>query len=201
MDLFRDWAAYPQDAPANLIEPLRRRRSIRAFSSREVAQETLATLLDAARWSASCYGEEPWRYIITRRGDDAHARLLATLMEANRAWAQHAPVLALTLARRSFTHNGQPNAYAAHDAGIALGALAAQAAALGVAVHPMAGYDRELARAAFNIGDEYELLVAVAIGYPGDAAQLSDSARAGEYAPRVRRPLAEIVLQGWPGSR
>jgi nitroreductase len=198
MDLDQAWAVYPEDAPAGLLAPIRRRRSIRAFCSREVAPETLLTVLEAARWSASCFGEEPWRYILTQRGDEAHARLLGTLMEANRAWVKDAPVLLLTLAKKSFTYNGKENFYAVHDAGIALGTLAVQASALGLSVHPMGGYDREAARAAFQIPAEYEVVAAVALGYPGDAAELTDAARAKEYAPRRRKPLEELVLLGLP---
>jgi nitroreductase len=159
----------------------------------------LLTLLEAARWSASCFGEQPWRYIVTTQGDGgAHAKLLSTLVEANRAWVQYAPVLVLTLAHKEFAHNGKPNLYAAHDAGIALGTLSIQATALGLAVHPMAGFDHDAARAAFAIDPLYEVLAAVAIGYPGDGSKLSEAARAKEFAPRERKPLDELVLVGLP---
>ena len=41
---------------------------------------------------------------------------------------------------------GTPNRMAYHDAGIAFGMLALEAADAGVLVHPMGGFDRELAR-------------------------------------------------------
>jgi nitroreductase len=200
------FAAWPAEAPASLIDPIRYRRSIRGFSSRPVPPEALLTILEAARWAASCYGEEPWRYIVTTQGDGgAHEKLLATLMEANRAWVRHAPVLLLTLAKKDFTHNGKPNLYAVHDAGIALGALSIQATALGLALHPMAGFDHDAARAAFQIDANYEVLAAVALGYPGDGTELNEAARAKEFTPRQRKPLNELVLAGLPrpalGSR
>ena len=112
------------------------RWSPRAFSDREVSSEQLITLLEAARWAPSSYNEQPWRFIVARKSDpETYSKLFGTLMELNQLWARQAPVLLLTLGKKTFSHNGTTNPYALHDAGMALSNLALQATAQGLSVH------------------------------------------------------------------
>ena len=175
------------------------RWSPRAFSDREVTTGQLISLLEAARWAPSCYNEQPWRFIVARKSDpETHEKLLSSLVEFNRTWARHAPVLLLIIAKQTFTHNGTPNLYALHDAGMASDSLALQATALGLSTHFTGGFNRSVARTAFEIPDDYELGAVAAIGYAGDPASLPEKLREGELAPRSRRPLSEIIYAGLP---
>jgi hypothetical protein len=45
---------------------------------------------------------------------------LGCLVDGNRAWAQHAPVLAVSVLRLAFTSNGAPNRHLWHDAAAAM---------------------------------------------------------------------------------
>jgi nitroreductase len=182
------------------VHPLIRSRwSPRSFSSREVTAQDLRTLLEAARWAASSFNEQPWRFLIATKADPAAFRkLLGLLSEGNQQWAQAAPVLMITAAKKTFTRNGAPNRFALHDAGQALANLMLEATALGLYVHAMAGLDTERARRELNIPDDYEVGAAVAIGYLGSPEQLPERLRQSEDAPRRRKPLEEIVFgAGW----
>jgi nitroreductase len=169
---------------------IRARWSPRSFSSRPVTDQELRLLFEAARWAASSYNEQPWRFLVARKGDGAaYNKMLSLLAPANQAWAGQAPVLFITAAKRTFSHSGAPNLHALHDAGQALANLLTQATALGLHAHPMAGFDRERARKELQIPDDYELGAAVAVGY---------FAPVGETKPRTRKPLSEIVFgSGW----
>lgn len=191
--------------PANKIAPahertldiIRRRWSPRAFSDRAVTKDDLLPLLDAARWAASCYGEEPWRFLIATKANPAeYETMLGCLVEANRSWAKSAPVLMLTVARKNFSHNETPNYYALHDTGLALGILMVQATSMGLYVHGMGGFDKEKAHAVYSIPEDYDLGAAVAIGYLGDPDALPEKTRKMELAPRKRKPMNEIVFAG-----
>src|SRR6476619_2366382 len=75
---------------------LARRWSPYAFADRAVSDDDLRSLFEAARWAASSYNEQPWRYIVATRADvEGFGRLLSCLVDANQAWAKAAPVLAL----------------------------------------------------------------------------------------------------------
>ena len=181
-------------------ELLARRWSPRAFAERPVEREKLLALFEAARWAPSCYGDEPWSYIVARKQDDgeAYERLLGCLVEGNRVWAQAAPVLALSVARAAFARNGQPNPHAWHDVGAASMSLCVEATALGLFVHQMAGFDAAQARAQFGIPQGFDPVAALAIGYPGETQSLPEKLRQREMAPRLRKPVAEFLFtSGW----
>jgi nitroreductase len=111
-------------------ELIARRWSPYAFADRPVAEADLRSLFEAARWAASSYNEQPWSYLVARREDaQEFARLLGCLVEGNRVWAQHVPVLALGCTSLKFTRNGQPNAAAVHDLGLASATLTLEATA------------------------------------------------------------------------
>lgn len=188
---------------AHPIAPvLAARWSPRSFEDRAVPDAALAQVLEAARWAASCVNDQPWNYIVARkdREPEAHAKLFACLSTNNQGWAGRAPVLILGIARTHFAANGNPNRHAAYDLGQATANLAAQAAATGLQVHQMAGFDAAKAREAFAIPEGFDPLVMVALGHPGPAEALPEALAARETAPRMRKPIGEFVHLGAWGS-
>ena len=188
----------PAPAAAGIHELIRERWSPRAFSGVPVSRERLNVLLEAARWAPSSMNEQPWRFLLANRRDDpeGHARIASTLVPFNAAWASRAPVLTIVAAKTAFTHNGAANHSAYHDVGQAVALFTLQATAFGLAIHQMGGFDRDRARLLLDIPDGYEPVVALALGYPGDAGELSLEMRARETAPRARRPASEWVYGG-----
>src|ERR1700683_1411580 len=147
---------------------LTERRSPRAFSSRTVAPETLGSLLEAARWAPSCMNEQPWSFIVaTKQNQPDFDRLLRCLLDFNLQWAQHAPLLVLSIARLTFASNGAPNRHALHDVGQAIAHLTFQATASRLVVRQMAGFDAEKARREFSIPLDHDPVSVSAIGYSG----------------------------------
>ena len=178
-------------------ELLRRRWSPRAFSDRQVGPATLRSLLEAARWAPSSYNEQPWSFIVATKQDPAeYAPLLSCLVEGNIQWAQHAPVLMVSVARLSFEENGKANRHAFHDVGLAAANLVTQATALGLGVHQMAGIFPDKIRELYGIPEGYEAVAGLALGYPGDPESLHERLRKRELAPRERKPLTEFVFSG-----
>lgn len=182
----------------SVLELFTRRRSVRAFSERGVEPEKLDSVLEAARWAPSCYNEQPWRFVVATKEDPDgdHDRLLGCLSEGNRRWAREAPVLMFSAAKLFFDRNGEPNRHALHDVGLAVGNLVAQATSLGLSVHQMAGFDREKVRSACGIPEGYEPVACIALGYAGDPRTLPEDLRERELAPRIRKPLCELVFRG-----
>jgi nitroreductase len=173
------------------------RRSPRAFASTSIEPETLASLMEAARWAPSCMNEQPWSFIVaTKKNKSDFDRLLGCLVEFNVQWAQHAPVLLLSVAKLTFESAGEPNRHALHDVGQAIANLTFQATASGLVVHQMAGFDVEKARREFSIPQDYEPVAVAAIGYPGKSAELPEKLRQKDATPRKRKPLTNFVFEG-----
>lgn len=175
-----------------------RRWSPRSFADRDVSPATLTKVFEAARWAASSYNEQPWRFFLGVRGSETYAKIYDSLTGFNQAWAGSAPVLILGVARTKFSHNGAPNRVALYDLGAAASYLTLQAAALGLVTHQMAGVDLDKARKLLEIPEDCIIGAAIALGYLGEPAALADeNMRKQETAPRQRKPLSEIVLAAW----
>ena len=182
-------------------ELLRERWSPRAFADRMVEPEELRSLLEAARWAPSSFNEQPWSFIVaTKQHPGEYERLLSCLVEGNVRWAQHAPVLMLSVAKLAFERNQKPNRHAFHDVGLAVENLVIHGMALGLFVHQMAGFHADRAREVYGIPESHEPVAAMAIGYPDDPGRLPDDLRERELAPRTRRPLESFVFSGQWGQ-
>jgi nitroreductase len=178
-------------------ELIRNRWSPRAFSDKAVSPETLRSLFEAARWAASSNNEQPWAYIVATKDDtESFSKLLSILVEFNANWAKKAPVLALSVAKLTFSKGDSPNRSAFHDVGAASAQLSAEATARGLFVHQMAGYDVAKAREVFQIPADWDPVAAMAIGYPGDPAFLPQPYNEKELAERSRKTIREFVMSG-----
>ncbi len=172
------------------------RYSPKAFSDREISDRDLDLLFEAARWAPSSYNEQPWRFLVVKKGEEGHAEMLEAMTESNRAWAVKAPVLILNLAHRTHERHGRTNPHAWHDLGLALGQLTVQASAIGIGVRHLAGILPEKARALFNVPEEYDVVSMLVIGFPGDADELPEHLREREKIRSTRKPLSELVHFG-----
>jgi nitroreductase len=184
--------------PAHPVQELITQRwSPYAFSDRPVSEDDLRSLFEAARWAASSYNEQPWRYIVaTKATPTEFERLLSCLVEGNQAWAKAAPVLALGCTSLNFVLDNKPNSAAEHDLGLASATLTLEATARGLVVHQMIGILPEKARELYRVPDGFRPLTGLAIGYAANPDMLPENLRARDVAPRTRRPLAEFVFGG-----
>jgi nitroreductase len=186
------------DAKYPIEEALRRRCSTLAFADRPVEVHKLQQLFEAARWAPSSYNEQPWNFLLTVKTErqEDYEGLLRCLTGHNREWAQRAPVLVLSVAKRHFEAGGKVNLYSVHDVGLATENLTVQATALDLFVHLMAGFDAAQARKLFAIPETHEPVCVIAIGYFGNLQTLPPDLLQRELAPRHRRPFKEFVFSG-----
>lgn len=195
-------APEPPDVPLSppLLQAIAARRSLRAFSDRPVSDDLLRTLFEAVRWAPSSGNGQPWRFVVTRRGSEAHERLAAALRSGN-AWATRAPVLMLAAVKTVHDSPGKPvrtNRRALLDLGLGLENLLLQASAEGLIGHPMAGFDADAAGRAVGVEGEHQVAVMVALGHPGDPSTLDETARAKDQRERQRdRQDAFVFLDAW----
>ena len=183
------------DAPVEDI--ILRRWSPRAFAERPVSDADLKSIFTAASWAASSYNEQPWRFLVGRKGDETWQKIFDALTPANQSWTKFAPVLYATFAKKTFSHNGSPNRVAVHDVGAASATLSLQATALGLHTHGMAGFDPEKLRAAFGVPNDFEPVACWALGYLGDPDILPENYKQMELQPRTRKPLNQFVFNEW----
>jgi len=178
----------------NLLDVIRERKSIRSFSEQPVEEDKIRLLFEAARWAPSSMNEQPWQYIYASRDNEHLYQAIAdSLMPGNRIWALSAPLLIVSLARKTFQRNGNHNGSALHDTGMANFALSLQATEMGLHTHMIGGFDHALLGKNLNLPDEVQPVVIIAVGYPGDTDQLPENLRQIEHAPRNRKSHGEFV--------
>jgi len=169
------------------------------FDSRAVPPHELRSLFEAARWAASSYNEQPWRFILATHDDPAlYAQVLSCLWDLNQAWAKQAPVLVLCVVSLNFALNNTENRAALHDLGLATGNLSMEATARGLSVHPMIGIHPERAQQLFAIPEGFRAWTALAIGYRADPETLIPELKQRDTTPRTRKSLDQIVFgESW----
>lgn len=186
---------YPVD------ELISKRWSPYGFDERGIAESDLCSLFEAARWAASCFNEQPWRYVVARREDtEEFSRLLSCLVEGNQTWARSAGALALGVVSLNFSRNGRPNRHAVHDLGLASAQLSMEATARGLSIHQMAGILPEKAREVYGIPDGYEAKTALAIGYRSTSKELDPKFVERDATARNRNPLSDFLFESSWGA-
>lgn len=175
----------------SLIE---KRYSTVNFSGELLRPEEIKQILEAARWSASCFNEQPWRFIIgDKSNSENYDKVLSCIGDGNKPWAKNAPLIVITLASKSFARNGLINKHAWHDVGLATSNMFTQALDLGIYSHPMAGFSSDKTRELFNVTDEFDPVAAIAFGRLGDENELVPSLLAREKGERKRKPLEDLI--------
>lgn len=183
--------------PAYDIDPVYINRwSPRSFLDKEVPEEVLWSLFEAARWAPSAFNSQPWRFIIARTPDERKA-FHTFISENNRRWCEKAPVFALIVSK-TVTERGPMRSHA-FDTGAAWGFLALEAARKGLITHPMTGIDFDKARKTLHIPEEYEIQALIAIGYQGPKDELPDDLQERER-PTPRSPIQDHIMHGTFGQ-
>ncbi len=178
-----------------ILDVIEKRRSRRAYADKPVEAEKIQSLFEAVRWAPSGVNEQPWTYIYaTKNQPELWNKIFEGLNESNKIWAKEAPLMVVSMARKTLSRNGQLNALAKYDLGGANAFLGLQAVELGLNIHQMGGYNAQTIRENLHIPDSYEVGVIMAIGYPGNPEALPEHLKQRELAPRMRFVQDQFVM-------
>lgn len=176
------------DEPDALLHPLLAGRwSPTTFDTSYAATSfEVATILDAARWAPSAGNSQPWAFIVGRRGDAVHARLVRHLAGSAKPWAPTASLLVANLCHRFVEDTDWDySEFALYDLGQAVAHMTVQALALGLFARQFRAFDRARLAAEFEVPAHWEVTTMTAFGRAG----------AGPAGSRPRRPASDIE---WP---
>ena len=175
------------------------RWSPRAFTRQTITQEELLTMLEAARWAASSYNSQPWRFLYALRETAAWERFLNLLVPFNQSWAKDASALVFLVSNSTMrsprSGNEVPSPTHSFDAGTASGYLALQASLMGWYVHGMAGFDAGRAVEQLSVPKGHKVEAVYAVGRIADPAGLPEELRTRDV-PSERRSLGELAFEG-----
>ena len=167
-------------------ELIAKRWSARAFSTKSVERSKLLSMIEAARWAPSSKNEQPWRYIIfTNDNPEKLMEAQSVLLESN-AYARRAPILICAIAKKNYSEGAKYNRLHFHDLGAANENMFLEAFNQGLIMHEMGGFDVQKAIEVFNIPDDFEIGVMIAIGYQDKHTVLPERFREKAFSPRER---------------
>ena len=180
------------DHPIN--ELIAKRWSARAFSTRPVERAKLLSILEAARWAPSSRNEQPWRYIVFTNDNPEKLKKAQSVLKDINNYAKRAPVLICAITKKTYSDNKNYNRLHFHDFGAANENMFLESFNQGLIMHEMGGFDVQKAMEVFNIPEDFEAGIMIAIGYQDVHQVLPESLRQKAHLPRERKPLSEIAF-------
>lgn len=149
------------------VDPLFIERwSPRAFDAHhQVSNETLSSVMEAARWAPSSFNEQPWSIHVAKQATPSFDLFLKALNPANQVWAKRASVLGFFVGKRAFSKNGKENTTFEFDCGSAWMSMTLQARLLDLYTHGMSGFDHQAAMDLLQLKiEEHKVIAAFALG-------------------------------------
>jgi nitroreductase len=175
---------------SSLIETLKKRSASRAISGKKLDPASIERLMNAAQLTASCYNKQPWRFLFLSESS-ALEKGRKALSEGN-SWAKKAPLLIIGFSRPDLDCQLKDGRnYYLFDLGMAVQSILLQATEDNCIARPMAGFSPEVIMKEFEIPDDNEVYVMIAVGYEGDIEELDERLQKVSSAPRKRNPLAD----------
>lgn len=173
----------------DLLDLITKRYSGRSYDETKfVTQEQVDVLTESARWAPSCYGDEPWRYIICskQKNLDSWNILLDCLTQQNQKWAKDCVLFIICCSAKEFRDSSRGNNnWGSYDTGAATYGMMLGATSIGLMAHQMAGFDKEKVIEKFGIPESFDVMSVMAIGY----------AKEDEKPPeRKRKPVEGIFF-------
>jgi nitroreductase len=165
----------------NFLEIAKARQSCRAYDeTKEIEQEKLEAILEAARLAPSACNGQPW-HITVCQGDLAkEVAPLTKGMGGMNKFAVQAPIL-LVISEQPYVRaaglaaKAKNNDYRSMDIGIAVAYLTAEAAAQGLGTCILGWFDDEKIRGICGLDQPVRLVIT--LGYPGQGDKLREKKR------------------------
>lgn len=160
-------------------EVIRKRRSIRAYENRDVEEDKLKRILEAARIAPSAANIQPWRLIVIRKME-AKQKLKAAYA---RPWFWTAPVVICACGITSEAwKRSDGKTYLDVDVAIAMDHLILAATAEGLGTCWIGAFDPTEVKRILNLSPEIEPIALTPLGYPAESPQ-----------PKPRKPWEEVI--------
>lgn len=182
-----------RENPLGIDDSFIQRWSPRAFQKHDIDDVVLAKIIEAGRWSPSCFNAQPWRlYTCT---DASFDDFLNLLVEGNQGWAKDVSTIGFMVAQLNFEHNGKANSFAQFDCGAAWMSMSLQARKEGLYTHGMGGIKADEAAKYLNLdADESQVVMGFTIGKLADLSSLDQEQQSAE-TPNGRKSLQEVWTQ------
>jgi nitroreductase len=174
-------------------EAIRTRRAYRSLVPVEIDDETVRDLAESAALAASCFNNQPWRFVFVR-DPEVLERMFETLPKGN-AWVRAASMIVAVVSRADLDCQIKGRDYFLFDVGQAVATMILRATELGLVAHPIAGFSPKKVRPILGIPDDMHVVTLINCGRHSDEIGdlLSEEQAETEKRRPERRPFEEFA--------
>jgi nitroreductase len=147
-------------------EAIRQRRAFRSLEPVEITKELINDLAECARITASCFNNQPWKYIFVY--DPKMLEKMHEALSQGNQWAQKASMIIVVLGKQEDDCVIRDRIYYRFDIGMATEAVILRATELGLVAHPIAGYSPKKTREILGIPEDFDVITLVIVGKHSD---------------------------------
>jgi nitroreductase len=187
----------------DVIQAIEARRAYRSFDPVAITDDVVWDLARAASLSASCFNDQPWRYVFVR-SPDLLAKVFAAMTKGNQ-WTERASMIIAVFSRPELDCIIRDREYYGFDTGMATALLILRATELGLVAHPIAGFRPDEVKPLLGIPEDMKLLTLVIVGKHAavpnpilSEKQLRDEAERPPRLPLERIAFMDKVPEGTP---
>ena len=153
----------------DVFEAIKKRRSVRAYTSEEVSEEDVERLIEAARWAPSAGNIQPWEFVIVTNAETKRRLSDAAL---HQTFIEEAPVVIVVcadVARSSWGYGSRgANLYCLQDTAAATENMLLAAQALGLATCWVGAFHEDEVVKVVNTPRNVRPVAIVSIGRPAE---------------------------------
>jgi len=163
-----------------MLDLIKSRRSIRAFTNKEVGDDLLEKVLEAARWAPSSMNNQPWRFAVIR---DTKLKGMVSGLTRYSKIVQGSGVLVVVFLDKAGSYNYTKDV---QSIGACIQNMLLEIHSLelgGVWLGEILKSAKEL-KLLLEAPDTYELMAVIAIGYPSEPI----------FSKSERKELNELVF-------
>lgn len=125
-------------------EAIRNRRAYRSLEQVEITEELVRDLAECAQLSASCFNNQPWRYVFVY--EPGKLKEMHAALSPGNERARNASMIIVVFSKRDDDCVIRDREYYLFDTGMATAFLILRATELGLVAHPIAGYSPKKTR-------------------------------------------------------
>ena len=163
----------------DVMEAIRKRRSVRSYRKDPVPDEKLKKILEAARLAPSARNSQNWKFVVVR---DAARRKELAKAAADQYFVGEAPVVIAAVALQpEYVMRCEVPAYAV-DLAIAVDHMTLVAVEEGLGTCWIGAFYQDEVKRILNIPRGYKVVALLPLGFPADTPE-----------EKYRKPLNEIV--------
>ncbi len=161
-----------------ILKAIKERYSCRDYKPREIEEEKLNEIIEAARLAPSAHNEQPYRLVVAKSKEVREALGSACKQD----FIARASLIVAGVSLESGEVMSSGASRSSVDVAIAMEHVALQATELGLGTCWVGAFDQQKAKEALSLSSDEAIIALMPLGYPAD--------KQGE---RVRKDIDELV--------